>query len=189
MKAPALDSIVDRQAQTFVLCAITIALTAGPIGFEFGAYHTLFVNRVYNSWLLVTAALVAMALVPKERLPFPKSRLTYLIIPSLWITLRILVPVDNANEVTYPLLFLLGTISCVLCIPYCIYLLLRLMNPDFFDLPGTKPRYALCFFFVGFLSAGYVMGSNHQRILSCEDFDFLGAPVPEDCTPSQPDLV
>ena len=51
-------------AQTFVICAISIALTAGPVGFELGAYGTLFVSHMFQSLLLVTAALLAMVVLP-----------------------------------------------------------------------------------------------------------------------------
>lgn len=179
------DEQLLSRVQTFVMCAIGLALAAGPVGFEYGAYGKLFFTRIYLSWFLVTAAFLSMAMLPREYLPFPKTRLIYLLVPSLWVLVRLLVPINAAEEAVFPVLFVLGMVSYLLCLPYAAYLLVTLLKPELINLPGTKPKIGLVIIFVFFLVVGYIFGSNHPRLLTCEDFEVSGSSLPESCTSAE----
>ncbi len=181
------DSAIDARAQTFVLCAIGAALAAGPLGFELGAYGQLFFQRVYTSWFLVTAVLIALAIVPAQYLPFPKSRLLFLLIPSVWMALRLMVPVHSAGDAVAPPLFVLGMISYLFCLPYTAYLIVLLVKPEVLQLPGKRPKFALVGVLALFFTVGYIMGSNHARFLTCEDFAISGNMEPVNCTRANSD--
>lgn len=182
-RAQAGEAMLDSRVQTFVICAIGLALAAGPVGFELGAYGTMFFTRIYTSWFLVTAALIAMAVVPGEQLPFAKNRLLFLLVPSVWMLVRLLVPIHNAGEAMYPPLFVLGMVSYLLCLPYAAFLIIRLVKPEFLELPGRKPKAGLVLILLLFLGLGYLMGKSHARLLTCEDFTLSGNAAPVDCTP------
>lgn len=181
------DTAIDSRVQTFVLCAIGAALAAGPMGFELGVYGQLFFHRIYTSWFLVTAVLISLAVVPAQYLPFPRKRLLFLLIPSVWMCLRLVMPVHSVGEAAAPPLFVLGMISYLFCLPYAAYLIVLLVKPELLGLPGKRPKIALVGILVLFFTVGYTMGSNHARFLTCEDFAISGNQLPANCTRADDD--
>lgn len=175
---------LDSRVQTFVICAIGLALAAGPVGYELGAYGTIFFYRIYSSWFVVTAALISMSLVPAQTIPFPKKYLVVLLIPSLWMLTRFLAPAESIEEVLFPLLFVLAMVSYLLCLPYSIYLIIRMVKPEFLLLPGKRPKIYLAAVLMLFLGVGFFFGKNHPRMLTCDDFLVSGSHVPENCMPA-----
>ncbi len=176
-------SKIDGEAQTFVICAIGLALTTGPVGFELGAFETVVFTRLYGGWFTVTAALVAFILLPKEKLPFPKNRLFFLAVPTGWMLLRLLFPLHGASDAAFPLLFVLGLVSYVLCLPYALCLIVTFVKPELMELSNPRLKLSLVIVFFLFLGFGYLFGSNHPLLLSCDDFSIAGSFIPENCTP------
>ncbi len=73
-------------------------------------------------------------------------------------------------------------LSYLLCLPYAAFLIVRLVKPEIFDLPGHKPKIGLVLILLAFLSVGFLMGRNHPRLLTCEDFVVSGNHPPRGCT-------
>ena len=56
---------LDPKARTFLVTAVAMAFPAVEAGFQIGAYGEVFMSRKIASWSVVTAALVALALLPR----------------------------------------------------------------------------------------------------------------------------
>lgn len=71
----------------FFIAAIALAVTIWPIGFNLGAFGTIFVDRLLEIWAISAAALLAGLLVDRVRDQDILSRTDQLLLalPSLWL--------------------------------------------------------------------------------------------------------
>jgi len=175
---------LDPHARTFLVCAIALAYPVGMAGFELGAYGELFYDRKIAAWCTVTGALVALLLLPRRFAPVSRWHYLFLTIPSLWILLATAIGSHSGGEIVRPVLFWLGLLSYLLCLPYAIFLIVEIINPDFLALGGLKPKMRLVLIGLFFFGAGFITGARNDLLLTCDDFEIAGDTPPENCRPA-----
>lgn len=169
------------ERRTLLVAAVAIAYPFGQTGFELGAYGELLFEHKLASWITVTAMLLVFAVLPKHYLPVPRSHLWFFAIPSLWMLGRFAIGVWSPGALVNPVLFALGIGSFVLCVPYAIYLIVRIANPGLANLRGTGPRLSLMAIAIIFFAAGYGIGVRNGLFLTCQDLRVDGRALPEYC--------
>ena len=174
---------IQPGTRTFLLTAVAMAAPAGETGFQIGAWGEVFYSRPMGAWAIVTSLLFALLLVPREKLPIPPKYLFVLLVPSVWILLKMFILEYTGGQIFRPLLFGLGVVTYLLCLPFAAYLIIKIINPDLLDLKGTKPKVSLVAIFLTMFLVGYALGQNNHLFVECEDFVLAGDLPPANCRP------
>ena len=164
---------MEPKWRTLVVAAVALAYPVGQTGFELGAYGELFFDNKLAAWITVTATLIVLCVLPKQYLPVPRWHLWFLAIPSLWLLARFAIGVTNPGALVHPVLFAVGGASFALCVPYAIYVIVRIANPGLADLRGTRLRL--------WFAAGYGIGKRNDLFLTCQELRISGTELPEYC--------
>ncbi|TNF96118.1 MAG: hypothetical protein EP297_10640 [Gammaproteobacteria bacterium] len=172
---------ISHGARTFLLLSITLSYHMFSTGFELGAHGELLYNHKITAWSLVTGALVALLILPKQESGIKYWQLVVLLIPSLWVMLASYFGLQNQGAIVKPGLFLLATISYLICLPYAIYIIVQIVNPELLTLKGRGPKVSMIIVSVCFLVLGYLTGEHNYLFMTCEDFDIAGDMRPENC--------
>ncbi|HQR25830.1 MAG TPA: hypothetical protein PLP61_02220, partial [Nocardioides sp.] len=104
-----------------------------------------------------------------------------LLLPTLWIVLAWILPVGGTSGI-YQFLFWLGVVITVLGLPAFAAFLVRLLIPTAERLQGRERLTAIAVVRAVMLGS-FVLGTQHPRILTCEDFTISGNYAPENCSP------
>ena len=175
MKQPEIPQIeISPAIRTFLLLSITLAYHMFSTGFELGVHGELFYTHKLVAWAFVTGALVAFIIIPKRITGIKVWQLVVLLIPSMWAVLTSYFGVQNQGEIIRPGLFLLATVSYLICLPYAIYIVVEIVNPDLLEVKGYKPKIGIFFISMAFFVAGYFYGDYNYLFLTCQDFEIAG---------------
>jgi hypothetical protein len=172
---------VAPQIRVLVLASVALAYTTGQVGFELGGYGQIFYERRVSAWVLVSAVLVALLVVPRHLIPVPRRHLLVLGIPSVWLILSLVRNSEFGGAFPYPVLFAFGLVSYLVCLPYAGYLLILLLQPDLLTLRGRRPWLALIAIALLFLGVGYGIGRHNHLFFTCADFEIAGDEPPRNC--------
>jgi hypothetical protein len=78
-------------------------------------------------------------------------------------------------------LFVLATLSYLVCLPYALYLVIEIINPQILTLQGWGPKLGLVAAAGFFLTAGYGAGVRNDLFMTCHDFEIAGDTPPSNC--------
>ncbi|MFB2585065.1 hypothetical protein [Herbiconiux liukaitaii] len=171
---PATDS---RQRVTAVL-VIGMSVVVWWPAFTIGAWGDLFFDQVLGVWAAATAALLVVLLEPGGR--HKVRRALALITPSLWVVLMFVV--QDLNDGLVLLVALVGAAVALLALPTAMWVLARMVWPDFGE-TTWRMRFVVLGA-VGFIAVvSLLLGANHSRFLTCEEFAISGNSEPPGCTP------
>ena len=182
-------SDIPPVARSFVLLCVALAYAAWDIGFELGAHGRIFFEKLFMVWSISTALLIALLVIPRERTRIPPLAIAVTAFPSVWLLLVLLARATPDTPGLGALLFASGLVVYLACFPYVIYMGLSIAYPDLLAYTDRRPRLAMLMIVLTLLAAGYLMGTNHQLLISCEDFEVAGQHVPENCRPESPRLI
>ena len=178
----------DQTGMTFIVAAIGLSATVWDIGFNLGVYNTIFFDRILLVWVVSTAIVLASLLVPAHQSPLRWPGLLVLILPSLWLVLRILDDTSTSGQPIDSIILGVGFLVWLISLPYVGYVFLSITNPDILHL---TVRFLVCLAGIVLIMGclGYVLGKNNPLILSCYDFNISGNNVPANCAKSDQDLI
>lgn len=171
-------------ARTFLICAIALAFPIWSAGFELGAYGGLFYMRKITAWATVTAALIALLLIPRKGASVSPLQLLILAVPSIWMLTVTVIQTQTGGEILRPVLFVLAMTSYLFCLPYALYLVVEIINPQLLTLEGWGPKVRLVALAVIFLAAGFGVGARNDLFMTCHDFQVAGDSPPANCRPA-----
>ena len=169
-----------------MLMTIAIAYPMWDVGFEIGVYGKIFFEKIFSVWAVSTALLVALILVPRRFLEVTTPMLVATAFPSLWFGIALIARWLPELTVMGKVVFATGLVIYLGCVPILIYMIVALAYPEFLSVERKAPRVGLATVAALFLLAGFVVGSNHYHLLTCEDFELSGANVPAGCREIRP---
>jgi hypothetical protein len=172
---------IEPKWRTLVVAAVALAYPVGQTGFELGAYGELFFGNKLSAWITVTATLVILVIVPRKKRMGLNVQIWILAIPSLWMLGRLIIGLSSPADVVHPLIFLGGAVSFALCVPYAIYLIVRIANPGLPDLRDTRLRIILALIAIAFFGAGYGIGLRNELFQTCEELEVHDEALPAHC--------
>ena len=173
---------IEPKWRTLVVAAVALAYPVGQTGFELGAYGELFFDNKMSAWITVTATLIVLVIVPRKKREGLNVQIWILTIPSLWLLGRFAIGLSGPGDVVHPLIFVGGAVSFALCVPYAIYLIVRIANPDLPDLRDTRLRIILALIAITFFGAGYGIGLRNELFQTCEELEVHNEVLPSYCT-------
>ena len=157
---------IRPQARTFILFALTLAYPMFGAGFELGAYGELRYEKSSQTRHLQEYGNI---------LWHRHERTSGLLAAGFFSA-------SGEDPVTRPLLFTLGLVSYLLCFPFAIYLVVKVVNPELLNLRGWKPKAGIVAIALLFIVAGYLVGGHNYLFLNCSDFEVAGSMPPDNCS-------
>jgi hypothetical protein len=179
-------AISRAEAKVFVISAIVLSTTVSYIAFWYGVFGTIFFDYLLYVWIAATAALLASLFIPQMETPplkLPWRGRFILALPTVWLVLSTFIDVE-AYRPDSPgtwVLWVVTLASAFLTLPYLLYVIIVAVVPDIDRLTHTKLRVALLGILLVTAIAGFVIGKNHPRFLTCENFKVGGHDIPRNC--------
>lgn len=182
----------EREAETraFMLSAIAISTSVFSIAFFYGVFGTIFFEHVFYVWVASTVAMAASLFVPPvDGLPALiswRGRFV-LILPSVlmgWLYFSKDPSLVVAS--TGWLEWALALVVTGLTLPYLLLVLIIVAIPDIDQLKQPKLKAAILGICLATVGAGYLIGTHHDRFITCHDFAVSGNFVPANCHPAPP---
>lgn len=172
--------VLDADSQRIAAAAVAGAALGWWPAFTLGVYGAIFFIQHLTLWVVATSAFLAAALAGGRPVLRRPSSWT-LLLPSLWMLLDLLLPPGGTSTV-YRVLFWFGVLVTLLGMPLLAAFLVRLLIPGAGELRGKHA--AIPVTVVGVVMvASFFLGTQHQHILTCQDFTISGNFAPENCTP------
>lgn len=160
--------------------AVGMSIAVWWPAFTLGAWGVFFFDQILTVWAAATAALLVVLFRHHEdrnRL----GRAAALLLPTLWLVLAIII--DPADDSLNLALDVLGGTVAVLGIPATIWVLARIIWPEFgHDLP-LRRRLVVAASVASIALASFLLGVNHAEFLTCEAFTLSGNSEPPGCRP------
>jgi hypothetical protein len=103
-----------------------------------------------------------------------------LLLPSLWLLLAWLLPVGGTS-MPYKVLYWTGVVVTVMGMPAFAALTIRLLLPGADRLRGKQGSAVFGVVLIAML-ASFALGTQHPRVLTCEDFTISGNFAPPNCS-------
>jgi hypothetical protein len=175
--------------RAFFAAAIAGSLIAWDLTFTLGAYHTVFYSRLFQILVVSTAVLlgsVALRRVVRVR-AFTRACLA---IPLLWLVARLIAPLGRSSSAAHALDDVLIGLTLA-SVPFTMWVLLRIMAPDYFALPERRLKIAAVMIVLLIGLAGFFVGEFNYRVTTCQEYDISGDNPPANCrnAPSTPPQV
>ena len=158
--------------------AVGMSIAVWWPAFTLGAWGVLFFEQILTVWAAATAALLVV-LFRRRAEGNRLGRAAALLVPTLWLVLAVLF---KRESFLVPFIDALGVTVALLGIPATIWVLARIIWPEFGeDLPISR-RLIVIASVVFIAVASFVLGSNQSAFLTCEDFTISGNSEPLGCT-------
>ena len=173
-RAKELDDGVRR------LAAITVAtsLLVWWPAFTLGLYKAIFFEQLFALWAAATAAFfVAVLLLGRRAQPAVYS----LLIPSVWVVLTWLIPADTTS-LGHDVLLWSGVLVTLAGLPAMVAIVLVMVVPGAESVRGRDNVVAIAAVALVVVMS-FAMGTQHRRLLTCDDFKISGNDQPAGCTP------
>lgn len=152
--------------------------------FTLGAWGEVFFDDILALWAASTAAF-AFVLVERRPMGGKLVRAFLLLLPSAWLALNFVVDPESTN-LAIALLDLVAFAAVVVGIPFTLWVLVRIVWPDFATDTRRGTKWLIVLVVLGVAIASFVLGLNQARFLTCDDFAISGNSEPPGCTPAPP---
>ncbi|WP_241796902.1 hypothetical protein [Microbacterium sp. C5A9] len=175
MRSPA-----SARATGVVIIAMSIAVWWPA--FTLGAWGTFFFDQLLTVWAASVGALIVVLFQPRGRPRVLKA--LALLVPSLWLVLSF-VPLDSDDALSI-VVDLLAVFVALLSVPATIWVLARVMWPEFGEDISRGRRFLVVIAVVVVGVASFALGANQEHFLTCGDFTISGNSEPQGCVPGPP---
>ncbi len=161
----------------FVVVGVCVALWWPA--FTLGAWGTLFFDQLLTIWVIATAALVIVLVQPRG-FPHRIRKAIALLVPSVWLVLAFSLDTDTNNLLAI-IVDLVGLLSALVGVPFTIWVLVRILWPDFGGGITRARRWILLAAILAITVCCYLLGAFQASFLTCEDFEISGNSDPPGC--------
>ena len=165
--------------QQLGVIVVGVSLAVWWPAFTLGAWGEIFFDTLLTVWAATTAAFIVVVLVPGARKRL-RWRILTLLLPSVWLVISIAIPADGSN-LALDLVAALGVIVVLVGIPFTMWVLARVVWPDFDETLPARGRWLVILTVFLVAAASFTLGANQSRFLTCEDFTISGNSEPPGC--------
>jgi hypothetical protein len=163
----------------FFATAAGASLYAWNVAFEYGAYHAFFYHR--RQQLLVLSLVVLFGgLIMRRRARFRWWLLAVFAPPIVVVLLQLAEPVRTAGPVAEDLSDVI-TIGYVVLAPLGLWIVARLLAPQYFTLPDRQSKIGVIAIVAAVALTGFLVGKYNNHFLTCGDFKVAGQHEPANC--------
>ncbi|WP_323744280.1 hypothetical protein [Pseudoclavibacter sp. VKM Ac-2888] len=175
------DEPVDERQRDVPLGVVMVGMAAVAWwpAFTLGAWGEVFFDDILGFWAASTAAFV-FVLLERRRVWGRLWRAGLLLVPTMWLVLNFLVDDDSGN-LGVAFVDLAAILVVLVCVPFTLWVLLRIVWPDFVDRTSLHRRWLIVAVVGGIVVVAYVLGLNQAHFLTCDDFAISGNSLPPGC--------
>jgi hypothetical protein len=178
--APPAVALLDEDSRRLVAAAMAGAALGWWPAFTLGVYGVVFFEQHLALWAAATSAFLALGL-SRGFHAWRRPRVLALLVPSVWMVLAWILPVGGTSGI-YQVLFWLGVVITVFGMPALAAFLVRVLIPTAERLKGREKSAAIGVVALIMITS-FLIGTQHPRMLTCEDFSVSGNFAPENCSP------
>ena len=166
----------------FFIAAIALAVTIWPIGFNLGAFGTIFFDRLLEIWAISAAALLAGLLVDRVRDQDILSHTDRLLLalPSLWL-LTTMLRFEEGGAAARFLNDALMFATAFFSVPHIIRIVLPIAMPEVVAVRGRRQTLNLLMLTLIISVASFAIGYRNDLFMTCEDFKVSSNDLPTNC--------
>ena len=177
---------IRPEIRTFVLGTVALSTTTWNIAFNLGAYRTVFYRNLFVVWVTVTTIFLVTLLTRKREVPVPWWGKVIMLVPTAGIILLPLAAGIGQDTLWEPAALTVSVFAVLICLPYALYVAVRIINADLLDLPEMRLKVLLVAIVLIVGLIGLWMGANNDLFLTCGDFKIAGDELPANCRPGPP---
>ena len=177
--AHALGLLDDTGRQLAAAVVTGSALGSWP-AFTLGVYGVIFFQQYLALWAAATSVFLALGWSQGVGV-LRRPQALALLLPSLWMALAWILPVGGTSGI-YQVLFWFGVVITIIGMPALAAVMVRLLVPGAERLRGRRALAAVAVVSV-IMAMSFLIGTQHPRMLTCEDFTISGNFAPENCSP------
>jgi hypothetical protein len=172
-------NVLDEDSRRVVAAALAGAALGSWPAFTLGVYGVIFFEQHLALWAAATSAFLAVGFSRGPRV-WRRPAVMALLLPTLWIVLAWILPVGGTSGI-YQALFWLGVVITIFGLPALAAFLVRLIIPTAERLQGRE-RLAVAGVVAAVMVTSFLVGTQHPRVLTCEDFTISGNYAPDNCS-------
>lgn len=169
-----------RREIPLAVISVGMAIVVWWPAFTLGAWGDLFFDTLLTLWVASTAAFV-FVLVERRPVGSRLWRALLLLLPSVWLVLSF-VDIETTDLLAF-LATLFGLVVVLIASPLTVWVLARIMWPDFGENASRRQRWLIVGVVGGIAITSFVLGVNQEQFLTCEEFTISGNSEPPGCTP------
>jgi hypothetical protein len=173
-------ALLDEDSRRLAAAAIAGATLGWWPAFTLGVYGVIFFEQHLALWAAATSAFLALGFARGLRV-WRRPAVLALLLPSLWMALAWILPVGGTSGI-YQVLFWLGVVITVFGMPALAAFMVRVLIPTAERLQGRE-KFAAIGVVAFVMLTSFLIGTQHPRMLTCEDFSISGNFAPENCSP------
>ena len=173
-------ALLDEDSRRLAAATIAGATLGWWPACTLGVYGVIFFEQHLALWAAATSAFLALGFSRGFGL-WRQPRVLALLLPSLWMALAWILPVGGTSGI-YQVLFWLGVVITVFGLPALAAFMVRILIPTAERLQGRE-KFAAISVVAFVMATSFFVGTQHPRMLTCEDFSISGNYAPEDCSP------
>jgi hypothetical protein len=175
---PAPAASARRRDVPLAVISVGMAIVVWWPAFTLGAWGDLFFDTLLTLWVASTSALVFVLV---ERRPVGRRlwRALILLLPSVWLALSF-VDIETTDLPAF-IATLFGLLVVLIASPLTVWVLARIMWPDFGESASGRQRWLIVGVVGGIAVASFLLGVNQEHLLTCEEFTVNGNSEPPGC--------
>ena len=173
-------ALLDEDSRRLAAAAIAGATLGWWPAFTLGVYGVIFFEQHLALWAAATSAFLALGFARGFRV-WRRPAVLALLLPTLWMALAWILPVGGTSGI-YQVLFWLGVVITVFGMPALAAFMVRVLIPGAERLQGRE-KFAAIGVVAFVMLTSFLLGTQHPRMLTCEDFSISGNFAPENCSP------
>lgn len=171
------------QGRHLLVACVLIALEVWPMGFNLGAYDTVFWSDLFEIWVVSVVTLLAglyLIQTAATRPPIHGMELAAMLLPSLWF-------VSQAIDRVYPhgplswLKIVFEVMTVIFAVPIVIGVVMRVTMPETLQLRSLRQNAVLIAITLAVFGASYLIGMRNDLLFTCQDFKVSGDEPPANC--------
>ncbi|MCG5437687.1 hypothetical protein [Micromonospora foliorum] len=178
-----LRGTAEQKLGGFYAIAFGASLFAWDLAFNFGTHRTIFYYQRQDLFVLSLVVLLS-ALLLRRRVHTHLWVLLFFAPPLVLQLARLVIPHPHGDVIaTVESVLAVATIAVL---PVVATIVLRLLAPNYFTLPGRRLKITMAAIVVGVTLLGFLTGYFNDHFLTCQDFIVAGEDPAPNCTHTKP---
>ncbi|CAN0535939.1 unnamed protein product, partial [Laminaria digitata] len=159
---------------------VSSSLLVFDMAFDVALYGDLSFRVYLHVWAVGLVVVLGALVLPAGTRPITKKGAFVLLLPVLFFPGSVLETRQHVGGLTVleALLLLVVALAYLVAIPFTLYTLAKILDPDLVELPSKRMRRGLAAIVLVMAVLGYTLASHHPTWLTCRQFDMDGAGRP-----------
>jgi hypothetical protein len=177
---------MSASTRTYLLAVVGLSTVLWDLGFNLGAFGTIFFDKLFFVWVACTTILIGSLFVPAKKRPFGPFGAVVMTLPTIWLILQVwdTLSINEAEIIDIDIaIFVIAIVVTVLSLPYVARILISVTVSESLSIKSRKLQTAVIAIAVAAGLTGYFVGTNNHLFLTCQDFKVSGNDLPANCRP------